>query len=125
DRTSDVIEMVSGLAFGLPIEEVLIADFSEQILDCSVIGVSGGTGKGQQPIAVVKLQSGVNISNIGEFLEKVNKVLSDRQLVSLKAIVVAREPKDFPTGVTGKVLKRELRTCHARLLMSVSEMAHL
>ncbi len=117
DRTTDVIEMNSGLTFSLSIEEILIADFADVVLDAAVVGVKGGGDAGQQPIAVILLQPGVEEpADMAAYLKSVNKALSEKKLSALKAIVVAKNDEDMPTGVTGKVLKRVLRTRHAKLL---------
>jgi len=45
-----------------------------------------------------------------------NEHLSKAGLEQLAAVQMVRHPEDFPVGITGKVLKRELRTKFATLL---------
>lgn len=116
DRTVDVIDTTAGPVYSLPIEEVLIADCAEVIMDCSVVGVPDPAGRGQRPIAVVKLQAEAAEWTGEAILEKTNKELAGAGLASLAAVIVARTPEDYPLGPTGKVLKRELRTRFAGLL---------
>jgi acyl-coenzyme A synthetase/AMP-(fatty) acid ligase len=115
DRTVDVIDTVAGPVYSLPIEEVLIADCAEIVRDCSVVGVPSPTGRGQAPIAVVDLQADAADWTAEAILEKANKELATAGLAALAAVIIARTPEDFPLGPTGKVLKRQLRTRHARL----------
>jgi acyl-coenzyme A synthetase/AMP-(fatty) acid ligase len=110
DRTVDVIDTLAGPVYSLPIEEVLIADCADLVQDCSVVGVPAPDGRGQLPIAVVRLQAGAAADLL---LEKANKELATAGLATLAEVVIARTPEDFPLGPTGKVLKRELRTRHA------------
>jgi len=116
DRTVDVIDTADGPVYSLPMEEVLLADCGDVVQDCAVIGVPGGPGEGQRPIAVVRLQSGAEDSTDEDVQGEANKALADAGLTALAAVRIARTPAEFPTGPTGKVLKRELRTRHAALL---------
>ncbi len=115
DRTVDVIDTVSGPAYSLTLEEVLLADCSEIVRDCSVVGVPAPEG-GQRPIAVVQLQTDATGWTAEAILEKANKELASAGLACLGAVKIAAEPADFPLGPTGKVLKRELRTRYSTLL---------
>jgi acyl-coenzyme A synthetase/AMP-(fatty) acid ligase len=115
DRTADVIDTDTGPVYSLPLEEVLIADCADVVLDCSVIGMP--SAEGARPIAVVQLQAGARGATSETVLGLANKALANAGLDQLAAVVVA-DPRDVPLGPTGKVLKRELRTRHAGLLMS-------
>jgi acyl-coenzyme A synthetase/AMP-(fatty) acid ligase len=115
DRTVDVIDTDDGPVYSLPLEEVLLADCAELVRDCSVVGVP--SREGGRPIAVVQLQEPARDATSETVLERANKELASAGLAELDAVVIARAPEDFPLGPTGKVLKRELRTRHARLLM--------
>jgi len=119
DRTIDVIDTLSGPAYSLEIEEVLIADCWDYVRDCNVVGIPGPNG-GQVPIAVVQLQADAEASGVTEemVLDKANKELSEKGLHQLSAVKIARTAEDYPLGPTGKVLKRELRTRFATLLTS-------
>jgi acyl-CoA synthetase (AMP-forming)/AMP-acid ligase II len=118
DRTVDVIDTDDGPVYSLPLEEVLLADCAELVRDCSVVGVP--TPEGARPIAVVQLQEPARDATSETVLERANKELASAGLAELDAVVIAHAPEDFPLGPTGKVLKRELRTRHARLLMDAS-----
>ena len=97
---------------------MLIADCSDLVLDCSVVGVP--TPVGARPVAVVQLQAGAEGATEEAVLARANKELANAGLDQLAAVVVVRSPEDLPLGPTGKVLKRELRTRHAGLLMGSS-----
>ncbi|MEU6234824.1 class I adenylate-forming enzyme family protein [Kitasatospora sp. NPDC047058] len=117
DRTVDVIDTAAGPVYSLPVEEVLLADCAELVQDCSVVGVPGGPGEGQRPIAVVRLQAAAEAAEVGadEVLDAANKALAGAGLAALAAVRIARTAEDLPLGPTGKVLKRELRTRFATL----------
>jgi len=119
DRTVDVIDTATGPVYSLPLEEVLLADCAELVRDCSVVGVPT-PGSGLAPVAVVQLQAEAYDAEPATLLERANKELAAAGLAELAAVVIAREPDDFPLGPTGKVLKRELRTKHAGLLASTA-----
>ncbi len=114
DRTVDVIETADGPVYSLPIEEILLADCADLIFDCSVIGVSSHDG--QRPVAIVRLQPGLTEPTTGVLITRLNAALADAKFPSLHAAVVAQTDEDFPTGVTGKALKREQRTRLAMVL---------
>ncbi|MEU8715396.1 class I adenylate-forming enzyme family protein [Streptomyces sp. NPDC048663] len=116
DRTVDVIDTEDGPVYSLPAEEVLLADCADLVQDCAVVGVPAPDGRGHRPIAVVRLQPGVAEPSAGELRERTGKALAAAGLPRLAEVIVARDLADFPTGVTGKVLKRELRTRWATLL---------
>ncbi|MFI8829194.1 class I adenylate-forming enzyme family protein [Streptomyces sp. NPDC053431] len=116
DRTVDVIDTADGPAYSLPIEEILLADCATLVQDCSVIGVPAGPGRGQLPVAVIRLQAEAAESTAEEVQEAANKALGAAGLTPLAAVRIARTPEEFPLGPTGKVLKRELRTRFATLL---------
>ncbi len=115
DRTVDVIDTAAGPVYSLPMEEVLLADCSDWIVDCAVVGVPSANGSGQRPVATLRLHPGIDAPPTSVLLERVNAALAAASLTPVAALIVARNPKDFPTGVTGKVLKRELRTRLATL----------
>jgi acyl-coenzyme A synthetase/AMP-(fatty) acid ligase len=125
DRTVDVIDTASGPVYSLPLEEVLLADCGELVLDCAVVGVPSADGRSQSPVAVVRLQAGVADTDEARLLDLFNRELAAAGLSALAAVVVARTAAEFPTGVTGKVLKRELRTRLSGLLRTraVTELA--
>ncbi|MEU6084091.1 class I adenylate-forming enzyme family protein [Streptomyces sp. NPDC047108] len=115
DRTVDVLDTADGPVYSLPLEEVLLADCAATVLDCAVVGVPGAQGEGHRPVAVVRLQPGVVEPSAEELREQANKELTAAGLTPLAAVIVARDAADYPTGVTGKALKREMRTRWAGL----------
>ncbi|WP_412543473.1 class I adenylate-forming enzyme family protein [Longispora sp. K20-0274] len=117
DRTVDVIDTAAGPVYSLPIEEILLADCADLVRDCSVIGVPAADGTGQAPVAVVQLQADAADATAEHVQDRANKALADAGLATLAAVRIARSPEDFPLGPTGKVLKRELRTRLATLLV--------
>lgn len=124
DRSVDVITTATGPVYSLPVEEVLLADCAELVLDCSVVGVPGPAGD-QRPVAVIVSQPGVTEPDGQELLDTLNKALSAANLPSLDAAVIAEDERHFPTGATGKVLKRELRERLANLLTGENTPTHL
>ncbi len=109
DRTVDVIDTLAGPVYSLPIEEILLADCAELILDCAVIGIPSLAG-GQQPVANVRLQPNVKAPSTEDLLKHANSMLKAANAPALAAVFIAQSPEDYPTGVTGKALKREMRT---------------
>jgi acyl-coenzyme A synthetase/AMP-(fatty) acid ligase len=109
DRTVDVIDTLTGPVYSLPIEEILLADCAEVILDCAVVGLPSPAG-GQQPVANVRLQPSVKAPAPEDLLRHANSVLKAANAPMLAAVIIAQKPEDYPTGVTGKALKREMRT---------------
>jgi acyl-coenzyme A synthetase/AMP-(fatty) acid ligase len=120
DRTVDVVDTLSGPVYTLPIEEILLADCADLVQDCSVFGVPGPSGRGQVPVAMVRLQADATDAGEESVLDAANKALADAGLTSLAAVRIARQPADYPLGPTGKVLKRELRTRFAALFPTQS-----
>lgn len=114
DRTVDVIDTANGPIYSLPMEEILLADCAEIIADGVVVGVTGEGG--QEPIGIVQLQPGIDEPSNAALLDLANSALTSAGLRPLAAILVAKTAEDYPTGVTGKVLKRVLRTRHAKIL---------
>lgn len=109
DRTADVIKTARGAVYSLPIEEVLLADHDGVVLDCAVIAVPAADGEDHLPVAVVRLQPDVTEPSIEDLYGQFNQTLTSVGLTELAAVLLARTDAQFPTGVTGKVLKRELR----------------
>jgi acyl-CoA synthetase (AMP-forming)/AMP-acid ligase II len=77
------------------------------------------TPEGARPIAVVQLQDAAQDTMTETILGRANKELANAGLDQLAAVIIAR-PEEIPLGPTGKVLKRELRTRYAGLLMGTT-----
>lgn len=103
DREADMVTSREGPVFGLPIEEVLLK--CNDIGEAAVIGVPHPS-QGCLPVAVVHSLSGAPVDP-KRTLEAANEVLAPNQ--RLHAVIDVGQPQRIPRGLTGKVLKRELR----------------
>jgi long-chain acyl-CoA synthetase len=115
DRTPDVIRSASGPIYSLPIEEVVL--LATGAADAAVIAADDSRRVGSVPIAVVRFRNGPPAA-AAALLRRCNDQLGAAGQERLRALVVAAGPDDFPVGVTGKALKRELRERHHALLSS-------
>lgn len=104
DRTKDAIETAEGTAYSVLMEEVLLSEISG-ITDCAV--VAGRHGERIVPVAVII--TGESPAQAGRLLAEANDVLKNAGHPCIAVLDVALTADDFPVGVTGKVLKRELR----------------
>ncbi|MEV4949568.1 class I adenylate-forming enzyme family protein [Streptomyces sp. NPDC053755] len=121
DRVPDVIHTVRGPVYSLPMEEAVMTGCPE-VADCAVVAVNApGPGGGQVPFATVRLRPGA--STPGDLLERLNTALRAKGLTALGGAVLATEPEHFPTGATGKVLKRSLREHFADVLIRPERVA--
>ena len=111
DRVPDVIHTLDGPVYSLPMEEAVLAGCPE-VADCAVVAVPDGPVS--VPYATVVLRPGVTPPV--DPTSAVNAALSARGLARVAGARVATGPDDFPTGPTGKVLKRNLREHLAGLL---------
>ncbi|MEU3058445.1 class I adenylate-forming enzyme family protein [Streptomyces griseus] len=118
DRVPDVIETAEGPVYSLPMEEAILLGLPE-VADCAVVAVDAPPPLGKQaPFATVLLKPGAKAP--ADLLGALNDVLRARGLTALSAAVLATEPEHFPTGATGKVLKRSLREHFADVLVRPS-----
>lgn len=104
DRAVDAITTGEGVLYSLQTEELLLKTFPE-IADCTVVGV--GTADEQEPVCLVRLKPGAE-PEPADLLRRCNEALTGpaRPRLGLLAFVTRA---DIPVGVTGKVLKAELR----------------
>ncbi|MFC4471265.1 class I adenylate-forming enzyme family protein [Streptomyces xiangluensis] len=117
DRTPDVIHSASGPVHSLPIEEVVL--LTTQALDAAVVGVEDPEAPGKAaPVAVVLFTDSGNspARSSDDLLATVNGELGRKGLPLLRALLIAADRDELPVGVTGKVLKRQLRERHRTLL---------
>jgi acyl-coenzyme A synthetase/AMP-(fatty) acid ligase len=85
-------------------EELLLAEVVD-ILDCAVVA---GKHLGRiVPVAVIT--SSAASVDPKSALKQANEALRTAGFPELALLEVARNPEDLPVGVTGKVLKRQLR----------------
>lgn len=103
DREVDLVRTSRGPVFGLPIEEELLK--CHDIGEAAVIGLTHPQD-GTVPVAVVHSLSGQPVDTT-TVLEQVNRVLPVDQ--RLRALIDVDNASGVPRGLTGKVLKRELR----------------
>ena len=118
DRTVDVIDTLDGPVYSLPIEEVLLADCGGLWWDLSVVGIPNTEGTGLVPVAMVRPNPEAAGMDRADLLATANKALDAAGLTPLGALFVAESADDFPLGVTGKALKRELRSRLATLFVA-------
>ncbi|RKT55706.1 class I adenylate-forming enzyme family protein [Saccharothrix australiensis] len=115
DRVPDVIHTARGPVYSLPLEEAILAGCPD-VVDCAVVAVrSPGPEGGHVPFATVKLRRGVAVPD--DLPALLNAALRRRGLDEVRGAVAARDAADFPTGATGKVLKRALRERFADVLV--------
>jgi acyl-coenzyme A synthetase/AMP-(fatty) acid ligase len=114
DRTKDAIETAQGTGYSVLMEEMLLSEISA-IEDCAV--VAGRYGEDIVPVAVVipRVVPGDPAVTPEALLAAANEVLEKAGHPRIAVLDVARVPEDFPVGVTGKVLKRELRARYSDL----------
>jgi acyl-coenzyme A synthetase/AMP-(fatty) acid ligase len=117
DRTPDVIHSAAGPVHSLPLEEVVLR--VTQALDAAVVGVDDPEAPGKSaPVAVVLFRDGDEGTgrSFDDLLAAVNAELGRKGLPLLRGLLVAADREGLPVGVTGKVLKRQLRERHRDLL---------
>jgi acyl-CoA synthetase (AMP-forming)/AMP-acid ligase II len=105
DRVGDEIRTPDGVAYSLPIEEIVMQSHGD-ILDCSVVAMRRGDRT--EPAAVVSVVATSRVDEV-ELLSACNARVSAAGLQALARLVVARAGGDWPLGPTGKMLKRVLR----------------
>ncbi|MBT2440142.1 acyl--CoA ligase [Streptomyces sp. ISL-36] len=115
DRVPDVIHTARGPVYSLPMEEAVMTGCPE-VADCAVVAVNAPEPGGKQaPFATVRLRPGASAPR--DLLERLNTALRAKGLTPLGGAVLATAPEHFPTGATGKVLKRSLREHFADVLI--------
>ncbi|MEV6603040.1 class I adenylate-forming enzyme family protein [Kutzneria sp. NPDC051319] len=110
DRAVDAIETAAGTAHSVQMEELLLNELPA-IVDCTVVaGQHDGT---TVPVALVA--TGDEHTDPSELLGAANTVLTAAGHPALAVLELAPSAADIPQGVTGKVLKRQLRQRYATL----------
>jgi len=110
DRAADVIGTDEGPGYSVAMEETLLADLPG-IVDCAVVA---GTLAGRT-VAVAVVTTSSPQTGAADLLGPANALLRAAGHPALGALQIARTPEEFPLGVTGKVLKRQLRERYAAL----------
>lgn len=102
DRDPDVVRTTAGDVYTLPVEECIL--HHPDVGEVAVIGVDGPDHT-PLPVAVAHAKPGASLD--GDQLRRwANARL--QTVVPLAAVIVV-QPDEMPRGLTGKVLKRELR----------------
>ena len=110
DRAVDSIETPDGRAFSVFMEEAILSDVPD-ITDCAV--VAGRYGDLSVPVAVVT--TGHPDADPEKLLTMANEALLAAGQPAVGVLEIAQSDADLPLGVTGKVLKRELRRKYGSL----------
>ena len=105
DRSVDAIETATKTGYSVLMEEVLLCDVPG-VADCAVI--AGKDGDRNVPVAVVTTRE--ESVEPTKLLTKANEALHSAGHPELGVLEIVNPGNDFPVGVTGKVLKRQLRT---------------
>ncbi|GIH05150.1 hypothetical protein Rhe02_32170 [Rhizocola hellebori] len=117
DRVTDVISTRRGPVYSLTLEEVIFKA-CRFVIDCAVVGAVDPVDPTEfEPIAVLRTIDSVTIT-ADELLTSINKALRKAGRHEIAALVVASDNLQIPLGVTGKVLKREVRSAFTNLLLS-------
>jgi long-chain acyl-CoA synthetase len=117
DRTTDVIVTRRGPIYSLTLEEEIFKA-CRFVVDCAVVGVVDPVEPTSfAPIAALRLIDQVDIT-AEELLDRINRALRRAGRHELAAVVISKGEHKIPLGVTGKVLKREVRSQFANLLLS-------
>lgn len=114
DRTKDAIATAEGTGYSVLMEELLLREIST-IDDCAV--VAGRVGDDIVPVAVIVTDE--SPAEADRLLAEANHVLEKAGHPRIAVLDIAVTAQDFPVGVTGKVLKRELRERYSDLAVSV------
>lgn len=106
DRTSDALKTREGMLYSCQAEELIIKHCPE-IFDCAIVGVADPLGvEGQVlPVATVDVPEDADGDAL---LAKINEILAKHKLPSISKMIIEESHHD--TGVTGKKLKRVMRT---------------
>lgn len=119
DRVTDVISTRSGPVYSLTLEEEIFKS-CRFVIDCAVVGAVDPVDPTEfEPIAVLRMLDSVTTS-AEDLLTRINKTLRAAGKHELAAVVLSGGDQEIPLGVTGKVLKREVRTQFANLLIDPS-----
>ncbi|MHA4811664.1 class I adenylate-forming enzyme family protein [Flavitalea flava] len=113
DRLTDVITTGNGDVFSLLAEEILLTH--SRVGEVVVIGLTHPI-KGMVPVAIIQEKNGLAESqhplNPGDILDWAGRNL--RLVTPIETIILVTK-EDIPRGLTGKVLKREMRESYAAL----------
>jgi acyl-coenzyme A synthetase/AMP-(fatty) acid ligase len=116
DRAVDAIETSAGPGYSVFMEEVVLSAVPE-ISDCAVVaGRWGGP-----PVAVAVVRAALEDIDAKLLIAAANDALRSAGHPKLAVLEVAKTEADYPCGVTGKVLKRNLRERYGDLSTYLTE----
>lgn len=105
DRSVDAISTAQGMLYSLQTEELILSSVSD-VADCVVIGIPSGA-QTEDAVCIARLATGTAVQP-AVLLDRCNAALARLQRPQLRAVKIV-EREEIPVGVTGKVLKGELR----------------
>lgn len=109
DRDSDTIETPNGTIYSLYTEEIIMRHFKE-VFDCALFKRVNDEGAISAMLRVEPDKGYEDIQNLGYLLGEINACLADYNIPNIAEIEINKFNEKFiPLGVTGKVLKRQLR----------------
>lgn len=117
DRAVDAVESAAGTGYSVAMEEAVLAGVAE-VEDAAV--VAGRLGAQTVAVAVVRLSPGLEVA-ADKLIARANRALAERGHIPVTVLEIALAEEDFPVGVTGKVLKRQLREKYADVRQYVAE----
>ena len=116
DRAVDAIETAEGAGYSVYMEEVVLSEVVD-IADCAVVAGS----RDGQTVAVALVRPTLEGADPQPLLDAANVALRSSGLPGLSLLEIARCDAEYPVGVTGKVLKRQLRERYADLTAYVGQ----
>ncbi|MFJ5016411.1 class I adenylate-forming enzyme family protein [Streptomyces griseoluteus] len=118
DRAADAIETEQGTGYSVFMEEVILND----VPDTGDVAVVAGRRDGRTvPVAVVTVGQSVADPDPEKLLRQANEALRAAGHPVLGLLEIVPEETGLPVGVTGKVLKRQLREQYAELTAYVRD----
>jgi acyl-coenzyme A synthetase/AMP-(fatty) acid ligase len=120
DRAVDVIQTADRTGYSVFMEELVLAEVPD-VRDCAVVaGRDDGETVAVAVVTVASDSSGPAVDP-ARLLEAANRALRSAGHPELTLLEVATSEGDFPVGVTGKVLKRQLREKYSDLSTYVGD----
>ncbi|WP_432133488.1 MULTISPECIES: class I adenylate-forming enzyme family protein [unclassified Streptomyces] len=118
DRAADAIETEQGTGYSVFMEEVIL----NEVPDTGDVAVVAGRRDGKAvPVAVVTVAQSVADPDPEKLLRQANDALRAAGHPLLGLLEIVPEEPGLPVGVTGKVLKRQLREQYADLTAYVRD----
>ncbi|WP_444998551.1 class I adenylate-forming enzyme family protein [Aliikangiella sp. IMCC44359] len=106
DRVTDYINTVDGVLYSCQSEEFILSRMPE-IFEVSIVG--GKNSNSTEVVALIEMARG-SAFNENILKEKINKLFAERGWPKISSVM--EQSANQSVGVTGKKLKRKLRTAH-------------